>query len=146
MLPAGSEELGHGSRRAAVTKLCQAQWSPGNTVTQRHTSGVDGGQPQTMACPHGSPERGSHCCSSSVPRNPSLTASAHVWSCGGAGSWWDKGQLGAVLPYESAKIAMVAAPAKGSPQLKPDLGGARREQKLSVLAKRQIKGQTVVCA
>lgn len=37
--PATGEAAGHGSRQAAVTKLCQAQRSPEGAVTQRHTSG-----------------------------------------------------------------------------------------------------------
>lgn len=39
VLPAASGEPGHGCRRVAVTKLCQAHWSSGDSVTQRHTSG-----------------------------------------------------------------------------------------------------------
>lgn len=71
------------------------RWLRGTPLAPRPSpasSSTEGGQPQTAARPHSSLEGRTHCYRASVPRNPSLASSAHVWSCCGTGRRWDMGQ------------------------------------------------------
>lgn len=118
LLPAASEAARHGSRQAAVTKLCQAQRSPADAVTQRHTPlapcpfpGMEGGWLQPPCCLEGS-------LWVSAPLDPS--------PCRGG---MQASLQGRYLPSGMPQRELGAATDEGAPQLKPDQAGARRKQK-----------------
>lgn len=143
-------KLGHGSRRAAVTKPCQAPRSPGDAVTQRHTSGSPsfprivrrGGGPatnlRTPPCLLEWAHTAAGCLYSESRSWPPLPMSGAAVGLGGSGTWPVQGRW--PCPLGQPKRELGAAPAKAAPQLKNDLARARRQQKLSVLARRHRKG------
>lgn len=134
VLPAAGGEPGHGCRRAAVTKPCQAPWSPGDSVTQRHTSGSlsftrvlwQGVGPATN---HGAPPQlpgWEHTPLQAIYVQKSLPGI--LCPClellGGSGT-------GMALPSGATKRRGWSCPNQRTPpQLKTDLAGASRQKKL----------------